>query len=170
MKALLATILCLPMACTTISSTKFSPEKAAAIEKVSQNSNALYDLDEKFKKDKDVVRVATSKNPHSLVYAHKSLQQDKEIVLPAVSRMGILVVDLDIDNPLLSDPDVILAAVKDHYPGAVASASKSLKNDAEFVKQAMTVDAMTLCFVAERFKRNQKFIALFKKQYPKDTC
>lgn len=143
-----------------------SPEKVAAIALVSKNPSALYDLDEKFKSDKEVVLAAVKKDPHSLVYASDSMKRNKEVVLAAVSKVGILIVDLGNDNPLYNDPDVVLAAVKDNYPGAMSFASKELKNDSEFVKRAVAVDPQVLCFVNKRFRADLTLMAQMDPRWP----
>lgn len=136
-----------------------SPEKTAAIALVGKDPYALYDLDEKFKSDKDVVLAAIRKDPHSLVYASDSLKRNKEVVLAAVSKVGILIVDIGDNNPLYNDPDVVFAAIRDGYPGAMFFASEELKNDSEFVKRAVAVDPQVLCFVNKRFRADLTLMA-----------
>ena len=59
---------------------------------------------------------AIKKDPHNLMYASDSLKRDKQVVLAAVSKIGIAILDIGVDNPLKSDPDVVLASVKvNHY-------------------------------------------------------
>lgn len=136
-----------------------SPEKNAAIALVSKDPYALYGLDEKFKSDKDVVLAAIRKDPDSLVYASDSMKRNKELVLIAVSKMGLLIVDIGNYNPLYNDPDVVLAAIRDDYPGAMSFASDELKNDSEFVKRAVAVDPQVLCFVNKRFRADLTLMA-----------
>ena len=136
-----------------------SPEKNAAIALVSKDPYALYNLDEQFKSDKDVVLAAIRKDPRSLVYASDSLKRNKELVLIAVSKIGLLIVDIGNYNPLYNDPDVVLAAIRDDYPGAMLFASDELKNDSDFVKRAVAVDPRVLCFVNKRFRADLTLMA-----------
>jgi hypothetical protein len=143
-----------------------SPEKAAAIALVSKNPYALYDLDEKFKSDKDVVLAAVKKDPRSMIYASDSLKRNKEVVLAGVSKIGILILDIGNNNPLYNDPDVVLAAIRDDYPGAMSFASEELKNDSEFVKRAVAVDPQVLCFVNKRFRADLTLMAQMDSSWP----
>ena len=143
-----------------------SPEKAAATALVSKDPSELYNLDEKFKSDKEVVLAAVNKDPHSLVYASDSMKRNKEVVLAAVSKVGILIVDIGNNNPLYNDPDVVLAAVKDNYPGAMNLASEELKNDSEFVKRAVAIDPQVLCFVNKRFRADLTLMAQMNPRWP----
>ncbi len=150
--------------------TPFNPEKMAALATVNNDPGALYALDDIFKKDKDVALAAIKKDAHSLLYVHDTLKRDKEVVLAAVSRVGILLVDIGANNPLYGDPEVILAAVKDNYPGAVSLASGALKADPEFVMQAMTLDVFSLCFAADQLQRDKKLIKFFLNKSPDRGC
>lgn len=90
--------------------------------------------------------------------------------MASVSKVGIMIVNIGQNNPLYNDPEVILAAAKDSYPGAVVWAGKALKNDPEFVQQAMAIDPLTLCFVNKRFRADPALWKQMQAKYPKERC
>lgn len=87
--------------------------KQIAINTVSKNGMALFDIDEKYQHDKEVILAAINQNVDVLYKLDKNYYDDKEIILAAIKKDKDCFFARDIISPrLLKDFDVCMALVK----------------------------------------------------------
>ncbi len=113
----------------------------------------VFDIDEGFKKDREIVLAAVQKNGTTLEYIDESLKKDREIVLAAVKQNGWLLQFAD--ESLKKDPDTVLAAVQ-QYGTALRYADESLKKDREIVLAAVQQDSRALQLVDKSLTKDRE--------------
>ena len=112
-------------------------DKKESLKKVKNNGWDLYELDDKFKKDKDVVTAAVKAEPGAIEYAHKSLLDDKKLFSMAIlqSKNGMI---MKLAGPKLKKDKKfvmeMLTKTKDNY--VLEYADQSLKSDKDLQAQA----------------------------------
>ncbi len=122
----------------------------------------VFDIDEGFKKDREIVLAAVQQHDGSaLHFADESLKKDREIVLAAVKQNGWLL--QYVDESFKKDPDIVLAAVQ-QYGTALRYADESLTKDREIGLAAVQQDGRALQFADESLKKDRKIVLAAVKQ------
>ncbi len=123
---------------------------------------SVFDIDEGFKKDREIVLAAVQKNGIALRYADESLKKDREIVLAAVKQHGYALQFAD--ESLKKDREIVLAAV--HQNGyALRYVDETLKKDRAIVLAAVKQFGLALAFADEGFKKDREIVLAAVKQH-----
>lgn len=124
-------------------------KKENALLAVKKNGERLRDLSDKFKEDKEIVKVAVLQNEWALNLASPKLKQDKKFILSLLKETYGWIVSY-VDEKLKDDDDVIMKAVE-RDGCALLYASERLKQDRKIVKKALENDGNCLKYVPHFF-------------------
>ncbi len=121
----------------------------------------VFDIDEGFKKDREIVLAAVKQSGSALHFADESLKKDREVVLAAVQQNGLAFEYAD--ERLKKDKEIVLAAVQ-QYGTALRYADESLTKDREIGLAAVQQDGRALQFADESLKKDRKIVLAAVKQ------
>ncbi len=141
----------------------FKKDREIVLAAVKQDGyNALYKADESFKKDRKIVLAAVKQDGYNALYkADESFKKDRKIVLAAVKRDGSALYIAD--ESLKKDREIVLAAVKkDGY--ALKYADKSLRKDREIVLAAVKQYGEALQYADESLRKDREIVLAAVKQ------
>jgi len=102
-----------------------------------QKGLKLQDVDELYKKDKDIVLMAVMKDSEALQYADNKLKKDKEFILRIVKKKPYAL--KYVDDSLKADKDVVLAAMEKNT-SVYKFASESLKKDKDVLSLVLVLE------------------------------
>ena len=168
-----------------------SLDRDHALESVSNDGFALEDIDDIFKKDKEIVLAAINDYGGAFEFAHESLKKDREVLLAALSEHVFAMDDDDtddsfkkdkdfviealsingcvlefIDNSFKKDKEIVMQAIKQNGE-AFEYADESLKNDKDFVLSAVSIDGNSVLYhSSESFKNDKEVVLAAIKQNP----
>ncbi len=121
---------------------------------------SVFDIDESFKKDREIVLAAVQPSGWALQYADQSLKKDQEIVLAAVQADSYALQFAD--EALKQNREIVLAAVQEDG-NTLQYADETLKKDREIVLAAVKQYGMALQYADENLKKDiQIVLAAFK--------
>ncbi len=123
--------------------------------------SSVFNINEDFKKDREIVLTVVQQNGMALQFANESLKKDREIVLAAIKKNGDALAYAD--KSFKKDREIVLAAIKQHG-WAFVYADESLKKDREIVLAAVTQAGHTLQRIDESFKKDQEIVLAAVKQ------
>ncbi len=139
----------------------FKKDREIVLATVQQNGWALIQADESFKKDREIVLTAVKKSGTTLQFADESFKKDREIVLAAVQQNGKALQYAD--DSLKKDREIVLAAVQE--AGSVLEfAATSLRKDREIVLAAVQQDGEVLEYADESLKKDRDIVLAAIKQ------
>ena len=161
-----------------------SLDRDHALESVSSDGFALENIDDIFKKDKEIVLAAINDYGGAFEFAHESLKKDREVVLAALSEHVFAIEDDDtddsfkkdkgfviealsingcvlefIDDSFKKDKEIVMQAIKQNGE-AFEYADESVKNDKEFVLAAVSVDGNSVLYHTSESLKNDKEVVL----------
>ena len=159
-----------------------SLDRDHALESVSSDGFALEDIDDIFKKDKEIVLAAINEYGGAFEYAHETLKNDREILLASLAEHVFAMEDTDdsfkkdrefvmealningsalefIDESFKKDKEIVMQALRQNGE-AFEYADASLKNDKEFVLKAVCIDGNAVLFCASEFLQDDKEVVL----------
>ncbi len=116
---------------------------------------SVFDIDEGFKKDREIVLAAVQKNGMTLEYADESLKKDREIVLAAVQQTGYVLKFAD--KSLKKDREIVLAAIQENS-NALQLADEILKKDRKIVLAAVQQDSLAFLHADKSLKKNREIV------------
>lgn len=132
--------------------------KLSILEKVKKDGLYLKELNDTYKKDKEIVLEAVKENGLALEYVDESLKKDKEIVSTAVFENGFALRYADKD--LRKDKEIVLKSLE-FYPYAMRYVDISLKKDKTFIKDCIYSHSCTsdiMKFMDDCLKKDRNFI------------
>jgi len=161
-----------------------SLDRDHALESVSSDGFALENIDDIFKKDKEIVLAAINDYGGAFEFAHESLKKDREVVLAALLEHVFAIEDDDtddsfkkdkgfviealsingcvlefIDDSFKKDKEIVMQAIKQNGE-AFEYADESVKNDKEFVLAAVSVDGNSVLYHTSESLKNDKEVVL----------
>ncbi len=135
---------------------------------------SVFDIDEDFKKDREIVLAAVQQKVRflacasqsfekemvlaslqALQFADESIKKDREVVLAAVQHNGYALQYAD--KSLKKDPEIVLAAVQQNGY-ALQYADESLKKDREIVLAAVQQNGTALLYADETLKKDRDIV------------
>ncbi len=128
---------------------------------VQQNGEALELVDESFKKDREIVLAAVQQNGGAFKYADESLKKDREIVGAAVQQEGLSLKYAD--KSFQKDREIVWAAIQQRG-WALDYADKSLKKDREIVLAAVKQNFLAFLYADASFKKDREIVLAAIKQ------
>ena len=129
--------------------------KTHMLQMVREDSDALENAPEIFKKDRNVVLAAIKEDGNALQYAHENLRKDRVIVRAAVKRNGGALIHAHKD--LRGNPDIVLAAIKQDAT-ALKYAEENLRKNHDIVLAAIKEDWNVLKYATRKLKDDRVFI------------
>lgn len=155
------------------SSEELRKDKEFILEVVKQDGFVLEYASEELKNDKEIVLEAVKQNGNALGYACDRLKNDKEVMIEAVKQNGCALEYAS--DRLKNDKDFILEILQkilsknmtndwifEFYKEAILS--YNLKNDRNFIFEAVKVDSRALQWASDRLKDDADLIELLNKQ------
>ncbi len=140
---------------------EFKKDREIVLAVMQQDGLALEFADESLKKDREIVLAAVQQTGYALQFADETLKKDREIVLAAVQQDGYALQYAD--KSLKKDREIALAAIKQNSY-ALQLADKSFKKDEEIVLAAVQKEGLALQFADESLKKDRKIVLAAVKQ------
>ncbi len=139
----------------------FKKDREIVLAAVQKEGKILQLVDERFKKDREIVWAAVNQYGWALQYADESLKKDREIVWAAVQQVGWALQYAD--ESFKKDRQIVLAAVKqDGF--SLQYADECLKKDRELVLAAVRETGWSLRYGDENLKKDLEIIMTAVKQ------
>lgn len=142
---------------------KFVSEKEKILKDVGSIPIDYKNLDEKWKRDKDVAIAAVKANCYALKYFHNDLKNDKDVLLAALDRN--LTVLQSIDDDLKKDRNFFFEVIK-KVPILLRDAHQDLKDDKELVLAAVERNGNAIFHASDRLKKDRMVIDAAYRQNP----
>lgn len=143
-------------------SDRLKKDKAFSLEIIKYHSNTLEFLSDEMKDDEMVVLAAVSKHPSSLEYASNRLKNSKSFILKLVKENeryshGPLSYA---SRELRSDKEFVLKCLHSNKDDTfmLHKITDALKDDEDFIKQAIEISGYSLCYASKRLQRNRDLI------------
>jgi len=152
---------------------KFQNDKEVCLAAISNNSEAIRDVDKSLLGDKEFMMetVKYSNNAKnyrldasSLIYASEELKKDKEFVLEVVKQRGEA---LQYADYFKTDKDVVIAAVRNNG-FALEYADKMLWDEKEVVLEAVKNKGFSLMYAGPNMKNDKEVVMTALKQIRKE--
>jgi hypothetical protein len=142
-------------------SNRLKNDRAFSLEIIKNDSNALAYLNESIRDDEIVVLAAVSKHPSSLKYANSRLKNSRSFIFKVVNEN-----ETHSPGPfryasrdLRSDKEFVLECLRcteDSY--ILNNIADALKDDEDFIKQAIAISGYSLGFASKRLQRKKELI------------
>jgi len=132
---------------------------------INVNFSVIYDIDEKFLADKEIMMIAVNKHGLTLEQASEELKSDKELVLTAIANYGEAIIYAS--DQLQSDKEFILKAIRiktsenvyiDFDAGVFPNLSKEMQADEEIVLTSIKHNYLTLANASVKFNANRDIV------------
>jgi len=116
-------------------------------------------LSEKLRSDKEVVLRAVNEDAFDIVFASKELQEDKDVAFAALKN-NVFVFDR-LDDKFRADKEIIFYAIKkygEQTSGFFKLVSEDLRNDRNFVLEAIEIEPSVLKHISEEFRNDKEVV------------
>jgi hypothetical protein len=133
--------------------------KEETLETIRNDGNALANVDDSLKADREFMLEAVKSNGRALKYASDSLKADREVVLEAVKNDAYALQYAS--DTLKADREVVLEAVETSVAG-LEYADDSLKADREIVLEAVKSNGRALKYASEELQNDPELKKLAK--------
>ena len=146
---------------------KFQEDKEICKELLNINGKVLQFVNEDFKKDKEIVIAAINNYPINIQYASNEIKNDEEIARMVVCKFYQGDFLKYFSEELRNNKDFILDAVK--FDGkALEWVSEELKNDKDVVLKAIENYPIVIQYASDELRNDKEIILRVTEQYPWD--
>ena len=113
-------------------------------------------INKKFYADREITLLSVKQHGNYLKLASQALRNDKELVLAAIQENGNALEYAS--DRLKKDEFTVYAALKHKYSRAIEHADISLKNNRNFILQAVKINPNSLTFASKALKKDKSIV------------